>query len=179
MIIRRDQTEVTIQSDGSGNEVESRRVSESGGLTQFGAHINTLQPGGRASDRHWHEREDEFLIVLSGEAVVIEDSCEHVLSPGDAACWPAGEANAHTVVNRSDAPCSYLICGTKVRDDVIRYPDLGQTLHIEGTAWRIVRDHDRAVLKEGYWNEEPRTCRACDVRLDYSNPSDICPDCQP
>ena len=52
---------------------ESLRVSDAGGLTQFGAYVQTLQPGQRTSNRHWHEREDEFLYMLSGEATVVED----------------------------------------------------------------------------------------------------------
>ncbi len=39
----------------------------------------------------------------------------HLLRSGDAACWPAGVANAHQVVNRSDAPCTYLVLGSRDR----------------------------------------------------------------
>ncbi len=71
--------------------------SDGGSLTQFGAYVETLQPGAGSSDRHWHSSQDEFLYVLSGEATVIEDSGASVLRVGDAACWPAGVANAHSV----------------------------------------------------------------------------------
>src|SRR5437879_3143020 len=79
---------------------ESLRYSDAGGLTQFGAYVETLQPGSRSSDRHWHEKEDEFLFMISGEATVIEEDGAKVLHPGDAACWPAGVSNAHQVANR-------------------------------------------------------------------------------
>lgn len=148
MIIRMGQPAATSESDGTESRLESRRISEAGGLTQFGAHVHTLQPGDRASNRHWHEEEDEFLYVLSGEATVVENDGPHVLRPGDAACWPAGAANAHQVVNRSDAPCSYLICGTRVARDIVHYPELGQTLYIDGKSWRILRT-DGTLLKEG------------------------------
>jgi uncharacterized cupin superfamily protein len=127
---------------------ESLRYSDAGGLTQFGAYVETLQPGSRSSDRHWHEREDEFLFMISGEATVIEGDGAHVLHPGDAACWPAGVSNAHQVVNRSSAPCTYLIVGTRVTHDVCHYPDLGKVLHTEGETWRMVRD-DGTLLKGG------------------------------
>jgi uncharacterized cupin superfamily protein len=126
----------------------SARLSEEGGLTQFGAYVETLEPGARSSDRHWHAREDEFLYVLTGEATVIEDDGAHLLLPGDAACWPAGTANAHHVVNRSAAPCSYLIVGTRVSHDVCHYPDSGRTLHTEGGTWRL-EDAEGRTIRSG------------------------------
>jgi len=59
----------------------SARLSEDGGLKQFGAYLETLEPGSRSSERHWHEQEDEFLYLLSGEATVIEDDGEHFAPP--------------------------------------------------------------------------------------------------
>lgn len=99
-------------------------LSDTGGLTQFGAFTETLAPGAASSDRHWHESEDEFLYVLAGEATVIEDDGPHMLTAGDAACWPAGVANAHHVVNRSDRPCTYLVVGTRAASDRVHYADV-------------------------------------------------------
>lgn len=125
------------------------RYSDAGGLTQFGAHVETLEPGSRSSNRHRHEEEDEFLYVVSGEATVIEEDGAHVLGPGDAACWPAGAANAHQVVNRSGAPCTYLIVGTRMAREVIHYPDLGRIGSIEGETWRLHSADDGALIMEG------------------------------
>ena len=109
MIIRKGQAPV-VHADEEDTQYygssELLPLADVGGLTQFGAHLQTLQPGTRSSDRHWHEAKDEFLYVISGEATVIEDDGPHPLHPGDAACWPAGAPNAHQVVNRSESPCS-------------------------------------------------------------------------
>ncbi len=151
MIIRKDQPQ---NDQGTENRAErygafeSLRYSQEGGLTQFGAYVETLQAGSRTTERHWHEEEDEFLYLLSGEATVIEDDGAHVLHPGDAACWPAGTANAHQVQNRSSAPCTYLIVGTRAPRDVVHYPDLGQVLYNEGDRWRLLRA-DGTLLKSG------------------------------
>ncbi len=128
--------------------------SDDGGLTQFGAYVETLQPGAVSSERHWHEKEDEFLYVLSGELTVVEDSGESVLHPGDAACWPAGVANAHTVVNRSGAPCNYVIVGTRMTHDVCHYPDSGKVQHTEGERWWIEKT-DGTILKSGRCKSPP------------------------
>ena len=152
MIIRKGQAPAVPEAEAPAEHYgasERLRYSDAGGLTQFGARVETLEPGSRSSERHWHEEEDEFLYVISGEATVVEEDGAHPLGPGDAACWPAGEANAHQVVNRSDAPCTYLIFGTRMAREVIHYPDLGRIGSIEGGAWRLHRTDDGALIMEG------------------------------
>ncbi len=148
MIIRNSQPEVQRTTSQGFGTVDTAKFSDAGGITQFGGFVQTLQPGARSSNRHWHEKEDEFLYVLSGEVTVTENDGEHVLHPGDAACWPAGVPNAHHVTNRSDAPCTYLIVGTRLTQDVCHYPDLGRTLYSEGETWRLV-EADGSVAKTG------------------------------
>jgi uncharacterized cupin superfamily protein len=147
MIIRNDPS-AARSHDGDPEGMTARRISDEGGVTQFGAYVVTLAPGARSSERHWHEKEDEFMFVLAGEVTVLENDGAHVLGPGDAACWPAGSDNAHSVVNRSDAPCSFLVAGTRVTHDVCHYPDVKRVLHTEGDTWRLV-DEAGAVLKSG------------------------------
>ncbi len=151
MIVRKGQSEIqsaTAEQAARLGPYTSERYSECGGLTQFGAYVETLPPGSWSSDKHWHELEDEFLLVLSGELTVIEDDTTHVLTPGDAACWPAGSGVAHHAVNRSAAPCSFLIMGSRVPRDVVHYPDRRETIYVDGRHWKIV-GHDGVVRKEG------------------------------
>ncbi|WP_347250918.1 cupin domain-containing protein [Zoogloea sp.] len=121
MIVRHNQVSPEINSKPGWGHVETTRLADAGALTQFGASVQVLLPGAKASIRHWHEHVDEFLFVLSGEVTVTEDDGHHTLVPGDCACWPAGVANGHTVSNRSNAPCSYLIVGTRDRDQSGHY----------------------------------------------------------
>ena len=152
MIIRKGQPPADPEAEGRAKQYgasERLRYSDAGGLTQFVAHVQTLQPGSRSSDRHWHEEEDELLYVLSGEATVIEEDGPHTLHPGDAACWPAGAANAHQVVNRSGEPCTYLIFGSGAVPDVVHSPERGEILRaFEDGTWRIERT-DGTLIKEG------------------------------
>jgi uncharacterized cupin superfamily protein len=152
MIIRKDQAPVdrgTAEDKQTYGARESVHLTEEGGLTQFVAHVQTLQPGSRSGDRHWHEEEDELLYMLSGEATVIEEDSPHTLHPSDAACWPASMANAHQVVNHSDAPCSYLIFGSRAVPDVVHSPERGEILRaFEDGTWRIERT-DGTLIKEG------------------------------
>jgi uncharacterized cupin superfamily protein len=124
MIVRFNQVTAQVNSKPGWGRVETSRLSDAGALTQFGASLQVLSPGAKASIRHWHEHVDEFLFVISGEVTVTEDDGHHKLGPGDSACWPAGVANGHTVSNRSDFPCSYLIVGTRGPDQAGHYvPD--------------------------------------------------------
>ena len=76
-----------------------RRLAPSGGLTLMGASHVVLRPGAWSSQRHWHDDEDELVIILSGEAILIEDEGETVMRAGDIAAWAAGVANGHHLVN--------------------------------------------------------------------------------
>lgn len=147
-MILRHATVATETDTSDFGTVLATRLSNAGGITQYGAYVQTLMPGARASVRHWHEKEDEFMYVLSGEITVTEHDGDHVLGPGDAAAWPAGVPNAHTASNRSDAPATYLIVGTRVRHDVCHYPDVGRTLYTEGDTWRLT-DASGAVIRSG------------------------------
>lgn len=121
MIIRQAQVPPHVNAKPGWGRVDTFRLSDAGALTQFGASLQVLSPGAKASIRHWHEHVDEFLFVVSGEVTVTENDGHHTLVTGDAACWPAGIANGHTVSNRSDAPCSYLIVGTRGLDQSGHY----------------------------------------------------------
>jgi uncharacterized cupin superfamily protein len=85
-----------------------RKVGEAAGLTELGARHVVLEPGAWSSQRHWHDGEDELLVVLSGRAVLIEDDGETELAPGDVAAWPKGSRNGHHLINRSAEPCSFI-----------------------------------------------------------------------
>lgn len=100
-----------------------RRLGAAAGLEDFGVAHVVLEPGGISSQRHWHEGEDEFVVMLEGEAVLVEDEGETVLRAGDCAAWKKGVANGHHLVNRSDAPCTFVAVGKVVKTDC-HYPDI-------------------------------------------------------
>ena len=79
------------------------RLGDAVGLDQFGVNLLRLPAGAWSSQRHWHEGEDEFVWVVSGEVVLVEDDGETVLRAGDCAGWKAGVPNGHKIENRSDA----------------------------------------------------------------------------
>ncbi len=107
-----------------------RRLATAAGLEDFGASHVVLEPGGISSQRHWHEGEDELVVMLAGEAVLIEDGGETVMRPGDIAAFPKGVPDGHHLVNRADAPCIFVAIG-KPSDTDCHYPDID--LHLDAT----------------------------------------------
>lgn len=104
-------------------------ISEPGGLTQFGAFVQVLQPETRSSIKHWHSDEDELVYVLEGEITVVEGNRQFVLKPGDAATFKAGVDAGHFLWNRSPEPVRCLVVGTRAPKDRVTYPDHDRLLH--------------------------------------------------
>jgi uncharacterized cupin superfamily protein len=134
-------------------------LSVAGGLTQFGAYLDTIQPGAWSSFRHWHSAEDEFLYLLEGSATLRDDNGMTDLFPGDAVCWRHGDPNAHHLTNRGDMPCRWLMVGSRAKGDICTYPDDGRRLINDATTWRI-EAADGSVLKGGDLPEELLNLRA-------------------
>lgn len=116
-----------------------QRVGEAGGLSQFGANIVTLPPDTLSSLRHWHEQQDEFLIVLSGELTLIDDFGETPLLPGDCASFPAGEPNGHHIINKSGANGSFLVVGTHTETETGWYSDLDMKVGVDKGTFTFTR----------------------------------------
>lgn len=104
-----------------------RRLAPASGLTDFGASHVTLKPGAWSAHRHWHEGEDELVVMIAGEAVLVDDAGEHVMRPGDVAAFPKGDGNGHVLQNRSDADCVFVAIGRPAASDC-HYPDIDMQL---------------------------------------------------
>jgi uncharacterized cupin superfamily protein len=86
-----------------------RRLAPAAGLGDFGVSHVVLNPGAWSSQRHWHNGEDEFLVMIEGEAVLVEDEGRTILRPGDCAAWPKGSTNGHHLRNESDKDCAFIV----------------------------------------------------------------------
>ena len=113
-----------------------RRLAPATGLTDFGASHVVLEPGGISSQRHGHEGEDERVVMLDGEAVLVEDQGETVMRAGDCAVFLKGVANGHQLVNRSARPCTFVAVGKEATTDC-HYPDVD--MHLDGATDGYVR----------------------------------------
>ena len=113
------------------------------GLTQFGVNLLELAPGAWSSQRHWHERQDEFVYVLEGEATLVTDEGETVLLAGMVAGFKAASGNGHHIVNRSNAVVRLLEVGTRTAEETATYSDIDMMYREDATA-------------EGYFTKDGR-----------------------
>jgi len=105
------------------------------GLTNFGVNLVRLLPGGGSALRHAHSRQDEFVYILQGDAVLVTDDGETPLSAGMCAGFKCGTGNGHQLLNRSGDTVTYLEIGDRSAGDTVVYPD----------------DDLQAALVEGKW----------------------------
>ena len=105
------------------------RLGDAVGLSQFGVNLLRLPAGAWSSQRHWHSAEDEFVWVVEGEVVLIEEGGETILRAGDCAGFKAGVADGHRIENRSDREAVLLEVGSRrPTEDACDYPDIDMIL---------------------------------------------------
>ncbi len=119
-------------------EVEGRwycRLAPAAGLTLLGASHVVLRPGAYSSQRHWHAGQDELVVMLAGEAVLIDDEGETPVRAGDVLAWPAGVKNGHRLHNRSAEDCVFVAISGGNRDgDWGEYSDIDMVFDADGYA---------------------------------------------
>lgn len=120
-----------------------QHLGDAVGLTDFGVNLMRLPPGGWSSQRHWHSHEDEFVYLLDGELVLVEDGGETLLRAGDCTAFPKGTGNGHHLINRSEAMAVYLEVGSRWPEDLTTCSDIdmkstnadGRFVHKDGTPY--------------------------------------------
>jgi len=128
---------------------EKTALGDVAGLTQFGVNLTRLKPGAASALRHWHETEDEFVYVIEGEIVLIEDGGTTVLRPGDAAGFKADLSNGHHLVNKSQRDALYLEVGTRAKRERAHYSDVDLVYDRDESGFRFSRRSGEPYPKSG------------------------------
>ncbi|HWW99536.1 cupin domain-containing protein [Collimonas sp.] len=113
-----------------------QHLSEFGGGSQIGVAMEVLEPGRQANQSHYHLLEEEHVFILEGSLTLELGERAYELSAGHYACFPAGQKVGHALINRSLAPCRYLVFGNSHAGDVAVFPQSGRV--------------DVKLMKEGY-----------------------------
>ncbi len=106
-----------------------RKLGPALGLKELGVNLTTLMQGAASAMRHHHSNNDEFVYIVDGEATLVTNAGEQILSTGMCAGFPKGKKDGHQLVNKSERPVIYLEAGTNFMPDLIVYPDTKMFLY--------------------------------------------------
>lgn len=103
-------------------------VGEKLGAERIGASLYELSPGQKSFPYHWHQVQEEWLIVLRGEPTLRDPSGERRLGPGDCVLFERGPEGAHAIRNDTDEPIRLLLLSSDMDTaaEVAFYPDSGK-----------------------------------------------------
>ncbi len=111
----------------------------------IGSTLYEFEPGAQLWPYHFHNGNEEWIVVVSGTPTLRTPEGERELRAGDVAAFAQGEDGAHTFYNRSAEPARILFFSTLRRGFVV-YPDSGKI-----TAGGLVFRRSDAV---DYWDGE-------------------------
>lgn len=111
--------------DRPGYRWKRIRLARRLGGEMLGASVFVLPPGEKSFPYHVHRANEELLLVLEGEVELRSPAGLEPMGVGDAALFRRGEAGAHQVINKADAPARFIMFSTMVYPEVAQYPDSG------------------------------------------------------
>jgi uncharacterized cupin superfamily protein len=141
--------ELPPTGDRRGFEHSSTSVREALGGELIGCTLYEVEPGKQLWPYHYHWNNEEWLIVVSGTPTLRTAEGERELRAGDVVGFVEGEAGAHTLLNRSNAPFRVALFSTRNQGSVV-YPDSNKVG--AGPPWdRLYFRREDAV---DYWEGE-------------------------
>ena len=110
------------------SEVFMTRLSEPAGLQRLSLAIARVPPGKESFLYHRHERDEEFLFILSGRGVAEIGEERIEVGPGDFMAFPAPHGPAHHLTNPFEEDLVYLMGGEHSGFDMGHFPRLGRRI---------------------------------------------------
>jgi uncharacterized cupin superfamily protein len=112
--------------DRPGWEWKRLGVGERLGAEKIGASVYELAPGQRTFPYHWHQLEEEWLIVLRGKPTLRDPNGERTLAEGDCVVFRTGPEGAHSIRNDTGEPVRLLMLSSEADAEICFYPDSGK-----------------------------------------------------
>lgn len=120
----------------------TRTLGELCGFATLGIHLVRLEPGSDSTQFHYHDSDEEFVYILSGQGRAFIGDAIFPVSPGDFMGFPcpsaasstssgsstSASAYGHGLHNDSDADLCYLVGGESNAADVVHYPWIRRTM---------------------------------------------------
>lgn len=109
------------------------------GAEKLGYSATILRRGEAFCPLHWHTREEELFVVLSGTPTLRTPRGTAKLRPGDCIAFRTDPGGAHRLENHADEDALVLLIANTDRGDVCYYPD-SQKFVVEATG-TLVHEH--------------------------------------
>ena len=120
------------------SEMKGVQLGRLAGLKRTGVSLARIAPGKESFVYHSHEREEEWLYIISGRGTAEIDGADYEVGPGDFMGF-ATPSVAHHLRNTGEEALVYLMGGESLDAEVARFPKLGRVM---------VRTGDRVEIYE-------------------------------
>ena len=117
------------------------------GLERTGITFARIEPGKESFVYHSHQREEEFLYILSGRGIAEIDDEEFEVSAGDFMGFPTPSA-AHHLRNPFDEDLVYLMGGERREVEIADFPHQGMRMIRNGEEVHLVAHDDLKRYRE-------------------------------
>ena len=105
----------------------TRSLSDVLNLARIGVHLIRLEPGRDSTQFHYHDRDEEFIYVLSGRGTADIGDARIDIGAGDFMAFPEQSA-AHCLSNPFTEDLVYLVGGERNALDVVHYPRIQRSM---------------------------------------------------
>ncbi len=102
-------------------------LSRLAGLSRTGVSIARVPPGKVSFAFHSHEREEEWIYILSGSGIAEIDDQEFAVGAGDFMGFPTPSV-AHNLKNAGDEDLVYLMGGESLAVEIADFPRHGKRM---------------------------------------------------
>lgn len=102
------------------------KVGRQAGAERLGASLYELPPGEATFPYHWHEANEELLVVLRGHPSLRTPEGWRELAEGEVVAFPVGPGGAHQIANRSGESARFLLVSEMNAPELSVYPDSGK-----------------------------------------------------
>ena len=123
------------------SDVYLRHIAKAAGLSRVALAIARVPPGRESFVYHSHQRDEEFLFILSGRGRAEIDDKLIEVGPGDFMGFPTPSV-AHHLINPYQEDLVYLMDGEATGFDIGHFPRLGKSLIFGQGRIHLVEDKD-------------------------------------
>ena len=125
-ITRMEALEAVHSQFGDHDEFDCYAVVPKDANCRCRVYFYQLPPNKANFPYHYHEVNHEVFYIISGQGIVMTESGEREIAPGDVISCPPTPGGAHKIANTSSTePLVYLEFYTAIYPDIVHYPKTG------------------------------------------------------